>query len=114
MAVNPLTKRVIWTNYQNPISHIERWGFVAIKGSSKGVNHNQQSTADLCASGVLACRAVAFGVGWSKIPDFERGLLYIKSTISSVDRRVKGEMIKNKRLKKTVEKLKLSLSKGQE
>jgi len=50
----------------------------------KGINHNQQSTADLCASGVLACRAVAFlstiasaavvGVGWSKIPDFEAGL----------------------------------------
>jgi len=36
------------------------------------------------------------------------------STISSVDRRLKREMIKNKRMKKTVEKLKLTLGKGQE
>ena len=27
----PLTERVIWTDYQDPISHIERWGLVAIK-----------------------------------------------------------------------------------
>lgn len=36
------------------------------------------------------------------------------STVSSIDRRLKGEMIKNKRLKKTVEKIKITLSKGQE
>jgi len=36
------------------------------------------------------------------------------STISSVDRRLKGEMIRNKRLKKSVEKIKIMLSKGQE
>ena len=36
------------------------------------------------------------------------------STISSIDRRLKREMIKNKRMKKTVEKLKLTLGKGQE
>ncbi len=40
--------------------------------------------------------------------------IFKNSTISSVDRRVKGEMSKNKRLNKTVEKLKLTLTKGQE
>jgi len=54
---------VIWTDYQNPISHIERWGFVAIKGSSKGGNHNQQSTADLPAG--PSCPAIALGGGGS-------------------------------------------------
>ncbi len=36
------------------------------------------------------------------------------STISSVDSRLKREMIKDKQIKKTVEALKLKLSKGQE
>lgn len=35
------------------------------------------------------------------------------STVSSIDRRLKGEMLKNKRLTKTVEKIKITLSKGQ-
>jgi hypothetical protein len=40
LAVNPLTERVIWTDDQDPISHMERWGFVVIKGSIKGGSHN--------------------------------------------------------------------------
>ena len=36
------------------------------------------------------------------------------STSSSINRRLKGELIRNKRLKKAVEKLKVRLSKGQE
>jgi len=40
--------------------------------------------------------------------------IFRNSTSRSVDRRVKGEMSKNKRLNKTVEKSKLTLTKGQE
>ena len=40
--------------------------------------------------------------------------IFKNSTISSVDRRLKREMIKNKRMKKTVETLKLKIGKGQE
>jgi hypothetical protein len=36
------------------------------------------------------------------------------STISSIDRRLKGEMKSNKRLKKAIEKIGLTLSRGQE
>lgn len=28
IGVNPSIERVVWTKYQDPISHIERWGFV--------------------------------------------------------------------------------------
>jgi len=36
------------------------------------------------------------------------------STISSVDRRLKREMIRDKKIKKNIEALKLELNKGQE